>query len=422
MKIEEIIKLLEQEEDFILRYREKGIKVYFLGQKIFDIEKDKIKLPETLKVSGLKWKKEKYQEYIKKVKSLETYASYFSLTCPTVDFCFSTTQVDLKKVSFSIEACMQKLRELSLPFNPILFSSCVQERRKYTLFPHAMDIATILHLQQELFSVTIGKPPFKKPQFSILFYLSYEKINTELFLEIMNVFKKLISLYNHTFVLGEEEKMFQQFMMKQEIISKIEEGLLPYEEEFVIYPNYKRVGENRRMFDKEGCIYLKEVASESAGQGRIDNVYINKNGELTFVEIKVDEGVISFSKNGILKHLDDLYQVYQNEAEKKRIYTVLEQSIKKKNASLQTNFTLNKEKFHYYILCGYTSVEKKKKIEDLLKEDLQKFKETIIKDYEAIREEVTIKLFFVEAKKDEEGKYKEIMHVEDKTALLTVNK
>ena len=79
MELKELIHVIKNDEELIIRYREKNQKVYYLGQRLFDIDlkNNKVTLPETLKLSGKEYKEKNYQKYIKAIKKLNQYNPYF---------------------------------------------------------------------------------------------------------------------------------------------------------------------------------------------------------------------------------------------------------------------------------------------------------------------------------------------------------
>lgn len=84
---------------------------------------------------------------------------------------------------------------------------------------------------------------------------------------------------------------------------------------------------------------------------------------------------------------------------------------------------LDKTTFKYYILCGYTSEEKKENCIHLIKEDVVKYKEQVIKPYQKIAHLIETKLLFVKIIKDEQGNIAQIEVPEkyDYTEILEIN-
>ncbi len=58
MELKELINIVKKDEELIIRYREDNQKVYYLGQRLLDIDlkNNIVTLPETLKLSGKEFK------------------------------------------------------------------------------------------------------------------------------------------------------------------------------------------------------------------------------------------------------------------------------------------------------------------------------------------------------------------------------
>ena len=102
MELKELIHVIKNDEELIIRYREKNQKVYYLGQRLFDIDlkNNKVTLPETLKLSGKEYKEKNYQKYIKAIKKLNQYNPYFEIICETATIEFTNAHLSNFKCNF----------------------------------------------------------------------------------------------------------------------------------------------------------------------------------------------------------------------------------------------------------------------------------------------------------------------------------
>ncbi len=413
MELKELIHVIKNDEELIIRYREKNQKVYYLGQRLFDIDlkNNKVTLPETLKLSGKEYKEKNYQKYIKAIKKLNQYNPYFEIICETATIEFTNAHLsNFKKKLESLENIVKK-EELS---------QSLQELESFKIaFKDINTIESVIDIQQELFKVTVDKLPLKKPSFDIKFLLKFEQLESVTLNEIIMQMKELIKKYNLEFVGNKDEKMFQQYMMKKDCSAVIQQNAFPLEVEVVIYP-YRGLKGHQVFVYEDKTFQETTLWNDTKFSGRIDNAYVGENKKIIFVEIKVDDNVISIEKNGVLKHLHDMRLFFENKVALAETLNELEEGYKIKTGDLSG---LDKTTFKYYILCGYTSEEKKENCIHLIKEDIVKYKEQVIKPYQKIAHLIETKLLFVKIIKDEQGNIAQIEVPEkyDYTEILEIN-
>ncbi len=412
MELQELLKVLSQDEELLIRYRNKNRKVYYLGQKLLDINlnKNEVTLPETLKLSGKEYKNKKYQEYLNQIKTLSQFNTVFEVGAEKVTFEFTNAHI----INFK-----NKLEELKDDINDDLTQNLKEYEKRTLKLKNRNTIEKVIEIQQELFKVTIGKAPFKKPDFDIKFLLKYEKVDKEVFNKVMGKLKELIRNYNLEFVGNKEEKMFQQYMMKEKYEEILKKKVMPLEVEIVFYPYLGLKNQLMPVFEKK--FKQKTINKDTSFSGRIDNVYLEDSKKITFVEIKVDDKVIAIEKNGVLKHLHDMRLFYENKRALNKTFDELEDGYKIKTNNPNNGF--QRESFNYNIICGYTSDEIKEKSICLIKEDVRKYKKEVIEPYKEISKWIKTKLLFVKIIKDEEGKIRTVETSEksDYTEILEIN-
>lgn len=232
-----------------------------------------------------------------------------------------------------------------------------------------------LELECLLLNYTIGKPPFKKIEYSKEIEVREETIKDfAKFKELTKALKKGIDKYNEDSL---AEKKFQDLLMQEEIATKISRklstkydlnlNLFPLEEEFGICVDEKV---NKKFFkdhEKDSFIENSNYIKDEDGKkniGRIDNVYLNDK-EIFFVEVKMNHSVIRYADHGIAKHLEDMYKwgLDDNSKRNKSIEDLLKGIDKRKeyNNPLEDNLLLigsdNKNYCDlfkdYFIICGY---------------------------------------------------------------------
>lgn len=71
MELKELINIVKKDEELIIRYREDNQKVYYLGQRLLDIDlkNNIVTLPETLKLSGKEFKEKIIKNISKRLKN-----------------------------------------------------------------------------------------------------------------------------------------------------------------------------------------------------------------------------------------------------------------------------------------------------------------------------------------------------------------
>lgn len=226
---------------------------------------------------------------------------------------------------------------------------------------------------------TSKHPPFKKCYLginSILLKLSNNKDdNFKVINKVLDALHKTLVNYNFH-VGGQDEKVFQDLLMKKRVVSKLNcmlnLDLEPIEEELDL-PTLHRDGKGNN--------------------GRIDNVYVNKlDGSLVFMEVKYNDKVISsFDENGecgligVYSHLFDLYYTLMNKRIEfeKRLDGVSENiSIRNVNSCDEERIDdVNLDKFSYLVVCGYDSLIQRDSIRNkiFLSKEVSEIKDIMVK-------------------------------------------
>ena len=222
----------------------------------------------------------------------------------------------------------------------------------------------------------------------------YSTKSFETLMEIMTrrakIYAGLAENYENDFskTRSDSEKGFQQTLvskmstslgrkqMAQTSCSPFCENDIPFEMEYTFYASNKDIkNESEQEIDEENNQDETEnenVRGQQNKKGRIDNVFVDfKNQKVKFVELKIDDGVIG-GTNGIHKHLLDMANGLQKNANFKKEFTEIvnnryqilnaygieeEYGIPTNNHPFSNDFT-----FCYDIICGYT--ENKDKVID----------------------------------------------------------
>ncbi len=404
-KIKDIYNELVKKEKLVHRFRNKSnfLKIYYHGQKMYDIYKDKIKITNSVlnipskyfgnsdKTKENHWLKaniideEKIEaiinEYTNELKSkvyeLEKYYNYqikkISLATTNklknaklkemneTNIC--NLKDSLKKYSGynfynRLITELDKLKDyLKTDLHgeiPVISPVKVNESDKLSL-------KKLLTLECLLQYYTIGKTPFKKTKIEKEIEVKKEIIyNYDKFNKLTNALKEGIDDYNNKNG-SLKEKQFQDLLMQEPITKKISIklskglninlNLLPLEEEFGICVDTKT---NQKFYEQhkdddfiEESNYLKSMAEDDKEYkqaiGRVDNVYLNGK-EILFVEVKINHSVIRYKDHGIAKHLEDMYKWGSNNNSKrnKSIENMLKGIDKRKqyNKPLEDNILL----------------------------------------------------------------------------------
>ncbi len=250
----------------------------------------------------------------------------------------------------------------------------------------------IIKFQNDLAKVTIEQKMKKsnlnirmKPRGNI-------KDNINNINEVMEIF---INEYC-SIVGGEDEKMFQQYLM-------IENN-----------PRDKLYNDSFKL-EMEVGIKSPTNCENKVNTGRVDNVFLKKD-KFIFVEVKYNESVI-MGTNGICKHLDDIIKFVNSEKYKEIVLENLTQNIEIRNQLFNTKLPTNLDftNLEYHIVIGYDFEKKEeikrtlenlnneKEIEQLIKaHKLPKETKTIDYYKKQLKGKVDLKIYLVEMKKNPE--------------------
>lgn len=378
-KIKEKFPYLFDKTNFKYIRIDNQIKIYYAGQKVFDIKKDKLYIaPSKFTVAGEKTKVhydtfDKYKEF-KKPLLKDEYRDVinFNVNSFKINFCSIKTEnkEPKDKVTQNIDSLIEFLLKYSnegyFNLDECRLENEIEKRKEISIrfLKEFNTLEELLQFNYDLVTKTSEHPPFKKSEVTPSYFVDTFKIkNTDNFI---NDIKKTVDLYNEK-IPGMNEKIVQESLFYDENINILNDKLkkdkynielLPIEEEFGF-----------KLEDKKG-------------PRRCDNVYLNvKDNSYVFMEVKYNKSVIKSTEStpGLNSHLSDIYNLLFNDdnidEKNKKIKGLMQRTINKLNFY---EMQIDKENFeksyvsvkNFIILCAY-SREKKSIVESEMEEELK---------------------------------------------------